>query len=246
MRHMSTAFGFLLFLFVPLGCSNTSSGLPPKTENHDAGGTHVTGTDYLRIPGRSLAAMAQFSLCKLARHPMFGSAGAYRVERLTGVTEEDLWNPGTVSGFTYVELALVQGWHKAEKKTVVRILGGPFPNGRTGGWRVDLSVGEVVGLLLLAPVPNNRGYAGIHELGVFKKRPDGGFSNGQLFTTKRADLVELGKHVSAFSGRAIEDACPSDVLPDVGGERSAATPPAGDESTHVMVTGTRSTDGGVN
>lgn len=243
--HRVIGLGGVLVVVAMAACATPEEKRDP---GNNAGGssapTHPSGTAYSRIDGASLATMATFSLCKLARHPMFESAGLYRVERLTGVTEEDLWNPGQINGFTYVELSLVDGWHKAEAKPVARILGGPWPDGRVGGWNIQLEVGEVVGLLLLRKAPENRGYPGIHELGLFKRGANGGFSNGQLFTRSAADEGQLGELVTAFSGESIDAPCPAN---DVQSDVDLARPIEDSEidSDPIDVQGTNKPDGGV-
>lgn len=191
---------------------------PVNSPPHEAPG----GIHYDEIEGMSLATMAELSLCQLVRHPMFDGAGLYVVERMTGYTEEDLFNPGSVKGFTYVDLALVSAWHMAQKRPVARILGGPYPSGEVGGWRISLKVGEFVALLLMDQRPENRNYYGLHELGTFKQLANGGYSNGQLFTQRRVDAAELGALIGGLGGGSLDDPCPYDVAPDVG--RPVTTP----------------------
>jgi hypothetical protein len=143
-------------------------------------------------------------------------SGLYVVEALRGRTEDDLLNPGDRAGFTYVELSLVEGWYKAEAHPVARIIGGPFPGGDIGGFRISLSVGETVGLLFTAPRSGNRNYYDLDEHGTFVKGKNGGYTNGMLYTKRVVSAKELGASVKALAGGTLEDPCPKpyDERPD--------------------------------
>jgi len=178
------------------------------------GGEGEARTEYARIEAGGVLDQYPIGLCALVRHPMFGSAGLYEVEALEGVVEDDLRNPGDRAGFTYVELALVDGWWSAEQSPVARVLGGPWPSGDSGGWHVSLAVGERVGLLLVNPVAENRGHHDLHNLGVFNAPENGGYSNGQLFKDRRVGAGELGELIEGLAGEDLEADCPYDELPE--------------------------------
>jgi hypothetical protein len=159
---------------------------------------------------------AQMSLCELVRHPMFGQSGLYEVVSMSGATEEDLYNPGSMAGFTYVHLSRVVAFEATSADPTARILGGPWPDGTIGGWRISLSVGEQLGLLLVEPTPENRDFYDLHELGTFKEREDGGFSNGQLFQSRRVNAQELRDLIMGLSQLQPGQPCPYDEQPSVG------------------------------
>jgi hypothetical protein len=170
----------------------------------------------------SNATYAPFDLCTIVRHPdrIGAGSGLYVVDALIGRTEDDLGNPGDRAGFTYVQLSLITGWFRAEEHPIARILGGPFPGGDVGGWDIDLAVGEMVGLMFLAPTPRNRDYLGLDKHGTFVKVKDGaakgGFSNGMNYTRRRVSAEELGESVKALAGGTLKDPClpPYNERPD--------------------------------
>jgi hypothetical protein len=163
-------------------------------------------------------------------------AGAYRVKAITGYTEELLDLPGKFDGFTYVELELVADWSgSSPPNPVVRITGGPKTAAVTRVWLVSLKVGEVVGLLLEGPSAGNRGFMGMHPLTVFRQKPDGGYSNGQLFTKQAAALDTIGHAVESLV-RPGADCVQQDVLPDLDGVTPVAkstVPPVAPPIEHV-------------
>ena len=67
-------------------------------------------TSYDSIGGQSSATTAPVKLCPLVRLPMFEAGGLYRVASLEEAYEEDLWSPGSMAPFTYVELELLEPW----------------------------------------------------------------------------------------------------------------------------------------
>jgi len=124
----------------------------------------------------------------------------YRVAQMTGLLEEipEAFNPelakGTMAGFTYVDLELVEAWTTdAPKNPRVRIEGGPVPNmtGVSGGFSIHLAIDETVGVLIEKASPRNADQLGLHELTVFHRDAARRFSNGQL----TFDAAELAKHV---------------------------------------------------
>jgi hypothetical protein len=137
--------------------------------------------------------------------------GLYTVDALTSYVEAGV-------PYTYVELTLLEPWYKAEQHPIARIPGGTLPDGSIQRWFVALKVGDPVGLLIAADNNrNNRGYYGLDATGVFNRRPDGGYSNGQLFTQRLVDSTELGNMVKGLAGGNLGDSCPYDEQPDTGG-----------------------------
>lgn len=185
------------------------------------------GVSYQEIRGGPVDARP-LSLCELLKFFTAG-AGAYRVKSLTGYTEELLDHPGNFDGFTYVELELVADWSGASPSNpVLRIAGGPKTPDITRRWTVSLTVGEVVGLLVVPASPANRGFPGIDSLGLFREEPGGGYSNGQLFTKQPAALDTIGHTIQNLVPLGAECA-QSDVLPDLDGPPSDAPGPLGPE-----------------
>jgi hypothetical protein len=199
----------------------------------EPGPAHQARTVYDEIMAQTDNDNELVPLCPLVRTTFFDGMGLYTVEALTGFYEEYVSEPGRFGGVTYVQLALVDAWFMAEQIPVARIRGGPGPNGGGAGWDFTLTVGETIGLLLTDARPENRGYYGLFELGVFKRREDGGYSNGQLFTQRVVDEQELGRLVKGLAGGAKEDPCPYDEAPDVYAVPPTPTNPNEDQPTDV-------------
>jgi hypothetical protein len=155
---------------------------------------------YTSVQATVLSSMRPVGLCELAHYYSAG-AGVYRVAQMTGFLAEipRAWNPelakGTMAGFTYVDLELLEAWTtNAPKNPRVRIEGGPLPKGvegDPGGFSIDLAIDEAVGVLIEEASPRNADQLGLHELTVFHRGASSRFSNGQL----SFDAAELGKHV---------------------------------------------------
>lgn len=182
-------------------------------------------TSYQEIRGGAVVDSRPVSLCELLKTSPAG-AGAYRVKSITGYTEELLELPGNFDGFTYVELELVADWSGASPANpLMRITGGPKAADITRLWTIQLKVGEIVGLLVEASRAENRGFPGIHPLSLFRQKPDGGYSNGQLFTKQPVALDTVGHTIQNLLN--LGPACAGqDVLPDMDGLPSSAAPQA--------------------
>lgn len=148
---------------------------------------------------------------------MWEGAGLYAVESLTGRTEDDLRNPPSVKGFTYVALRLITPWFNAPENPIARISGGPYPGGDEGGWNVSLKVEETAGLFLIKPTADNRGYYDLSEFGTFQVGEHGGYTNGLIFTMEAVSADELGKLVAGLAGPEFGDPCPYNEYPDYPG-----------------------------
>jgi hypothetical protein len=95
-------------------------------------------------------------------------------------------------------------------------------------WMISLKVGEVVGLLVVPAIPENRGFLGIDSLGLFREQPGGGYSNGQIFTKQQVALDTIGHTIQSLV--PLGAGCARmDVLPDADGTEpraeTSATPP---------------------
>jgi hypothetical protein len=204
----------------------------PSTALDFRGG--MNASEYQHISGLH-GSQRLVGICELTRI-LTGPAGAYRVVRMTGVTEPIPELGGALGAFTYVELDLAEAWSDdAPQSAIARISGGPTADPAiTAGWRVTLSVGELLGLVLQAPTPENKGYYGIHNLGVFQSNPrTGGMSNGQLFTETTMPLSALGPIVRrAVASR--RGAC-AEIAADYG----HSTPPAADQPYRQVNQGAR-------
>jgi hypothetical protein len=174
-------------------------------------------TELMEITAGSHSDYELVSLCRLVRTPDWDGMGLYTVTGLINYTEERSSRAGARGAYTYVELELLDPWYKAQKRVVARIPGGRSPSGEgTIMWFIGLKVGEQVGLLLGDARADNRGYYDIRELGLFRERQDGGYTNGQLFTQRHVDADELGRLVKGLAGGGVKDPCPYDEAPDIG------------------------------
>jgi hypothetical protein len=223
---------YALAVFV-LGCSSNE-----RQDSSASGALAIPagGVDYERIVDTSSASLVAFDLCAAVRHPMWGEGGLYRVARLVGHTEKDE-RPDSPDerGFTYVELERLEGWFgPSEGPTVARITGGPHPGG-DGGWRFNLELGQTVGLLLKVPRERNNNYPGLDWLGTFYQKEDGGYTNGQLFTTRVVDAEELGRLVKQLHGGTLDDPCPINEAPDYDGYTEVGTTGVAERSSSGIV-----------
>jgi hypothetical protein len=142
----------------------------------------------------------------LVHAPNVAGGGIYVVESL------EYAKPDDVGAVTYVTLRLEKPWFDAEERPVARISGGPLPDGTFAVPRVALMVAERLGVLFTRTSGNeNRGYLTLLEQAVFHQTPDGGLSNGELFTRRLVREDELGNMV-----RRIAEAkdCSYDEQPD--------------------------------
>ena len=100
-----------------------------------------------------------------------------------------------VGGITYVELETLETWFGAPSTNpIARIMGGPDGAGGTLGAVVSLTLGDVIGAILLNPRPDNRGYFGLHPAGLFRKgSKDKGLTNAMHFTSTAATAQSLKK-----------------------------------------------------
>jgi hypothetical protein len=180
------------------------------------------GVHYPSVHATSQSSQRPVGLCELAQYYAAG-AGVYRVVQMTGLVEQDPEAPkGSLAGFTYVDLELLEAWTTDAPKTPrVRITGGPLPKGiegDPGGFTIDLTVDEPVGLLIEEASSRNLNQLGLHELTVFHADEAGRFSNGQL----TFDAGELGKNVRAIFEDPASVDCQSLLPPESPGE----SPPA--------------------
>ena len=209
----------VLILLTSSGCNGGQSGNEGNSFHdgsmqppNDAGNQSIY---YDAITGSSTSAVGSPNLCNLVRLSMFETGGLYRVKKLRGEYEEDLWEPGSMAPFTYVDLELIEPWFNSTGNVTARISGGRVPSGSIALWRVSLALGEVVGLLLVDRVPENRGYFGMHPLGTFKRVGDG-FTNGQLLRDAAVSENELGRIIAAIANADLAGPCPFDA-PATGG-----------------------------
>ena len=180
-------------------CSNATG--QEEQRKYEGSTLSGRGVPLTKTEGGGAIYPSGIGLCKTALR-LGGPAGLYRVERMT--SQMEVKRSGNSQPFTYVELALLEGWSEgAPKEPVARIRGGVFPDGNAGCFEVSLNVGEIVGLILQKPTEENLGYYGIDELGVFHKRKDERYTNGYHFITNRKTLSELGKIIiSVIENRA--------------------------------------------
>jgi len=166
---------------------------------------------HARAPGDTVgtpppsATRSLSSLCTLVHAPNVTSGGIYVVASMENARPDD---EGAV---TYVTLQLEEPWFAAEELLVVRISGGLLPNGIFAVPRVPLKmIAERLGALFTTS-SDNRGYLSLLEQNVFHQTPDGGLSNGELFTHRVVREDDLGNMV-----RRIADAmdCSYDEQPD--------------------------------
>jgi hypothetical protein len=149
---------------------------------------------YDEIMGGHLSARS-VDLCELA-YLYDGGAGRYRVRDIVGVSETiEVGGTTHPAAFTYIQLELEQDWSGfAPQNPVLRVRGGPLDHAQTQSWDIGLERDEVIGLFLWSPLEGqNKGYYRTDALGVFRLKPDGGFTNGQLFKDEVASLDELGR-----------------------------------------------------
>ncbi|HKO93280.1 MAG TPA: hypothetical protein VJU61_19125 [Polyangiaceae bacterium] len=170
---------------------------------------------YVDVRADAQSLQRPIGLCQLAEYYTAG-AGVYRVLQMTGFVEQIPEAPkGSLAGFTYVDLELLEAWTADAPTTPrVRIPGGPSP--REGeepqGFTIDLAIDEPVGLLIEEPSSRNLDQLGLHELTVFHADEAGRFSNGQL----TFDAAELGKNVRAIFDDPASVDCKSLVPPESG------------------------------
>lgn len=172
-----------------------------------APGSLPPGNDTLRLVA-GLDSKRDVGACELARI-LDGGAGVFRVGRMTSRVEPGT-QPGASGVFTYVELDLLEPWGEGTSERVVaRVHGGELPSGETSTSSVAISRGEVLGILLYGPRPENLGYPQMDSLGVFRPNGMGGYTNGQLFVEVRLSLSEIGALLSANA----DGVCRREVLP---------------------------------
>lgn len=159
--------------------------------------------DTVGTPPRSTTRSLS-SLCTLVHAPNVTSGGIYVVASMENARSDD---EGAV---THVTLQLEEPWFAAEELLVVRISGGLLTNGIFAVPRVPLKIAERLGALFTT-ASDNRGYLSLLEQNVFHQTPDGGLSNGELFTHRVVREDDLGNMV-----RRIADAmdCSYDEQPD--------------------------------
>jgi hypothetical protein len=190
--------------WVLLACSaqtpdDSTASVDPTACDGSAGLSQNGPAHYTSVRATVISLLRPVGLCELAQFYSAG-AGFYRVAQMTGFLEEipRAWNPelakGTMAGFTYVDLELVEAWTTdAPKNPRVRIEGGPsgLEGGCAGGFSIHLAVDETVGILIEEASPRNADQLGLHELTVFHRDASRRFSNGQLTFA----APELTKHV---------------------------------------------------
>jgi hypothetical protein len=206
----------------PAGSSPSSpaSGSDPAQEAVLVVPERPDAVEYTEISG--IGAMKRpLGLCELLRWYPRG-IGIYRVERLVGYTEQEA--DGSRGGATYASLLQTERWVPGSAVTAARLDGGPLGAGVTASWEVSLRRDEEVLLLFDAPSAANRGYYGLDSLTVFRRKADGTFTNGQLFTHSSisdGDLKVLIQDIVSATG-----GCPRDVLPDYNEAPSEGMGPA--------------------
>ena len=181
------------------------------------------------ITGGHLAARSM-DLCELA-YLFDGGAGRYRVTDIVSVSETtEIEGRRAPAAFTYIQLELLEDWSGfAPDHPVLRIRGGALDHERTQSWDLGVERGEVVGLFLSSPLETlNEGYYRSSALGLFRRKDDGGYSNGHLFEREVTSIDELGKltsdmyrslpqviHRPPWRRLAVpRDRCAHDIAPD--------------------------------
>jgi len=155
-------------------------------------------------------------LCKLVA--MTTSGGVYTVESMAATLEDDT-EGNHDHPYTYANLVRVEGWSNNAPKTVtVRMSGGPTKDPKyTRSSPVSLAVGDTFGYVFSFPA-NNKGYAGIDELWIFRVHEAGGYSNGQIFEEAdwTPDIVAFwfkANFAAKSVGLGSQSACPLQVYP---------------------------------
>lgn len=183
--------------------------------------TIPSGEEYRAIEGREPGTRPFISHCLLAHSS--GGGGMYIVESLTGVTEKDLYPGGSIAGFTYVQLRLVDPWFEAPEHPIARVLGGPFKGGYTGSWSIRLQVGQRVGVTFRQADPGNRNCFHMSMPGIFAQRADGSYSNEEPTSEVFADEAAMTRRM-----RELHDwlSCDFEDIEDAG----VASPPDDDDA----------------
>ncbi len=155
-------------------------------------------------------------LCKLTA--MSTTGGVYTVESMAATLEDDT-EGNHDRPYTYANLVQVEEWSKGAPKTVtVRMAGGPLKDPkymRTSP--VSLAVGDTFGYVFSYPA-NNKGFAGIDELWIFRSHDGGGYSNGQIFgevdwTPSIVAFWFKANFAAKSLGLGAKDSCPLQVYP---------------------------------
>lgn len=179
-------------------------------ESDPAANSSPRRVSYTELDRVSATSMRATTLCDLVKG-LAGPSGVYRVTKLEGVAE--VYGNGTPNPHTYISLQHVSTWSKnAPKSVVARIPGGPLPTDGVQSWLVGMKLGEIVGLHLYK-YPGNKGFYGIHPLGVWRQREGGaGVTNGQLFTKSAKTFAEIGVMVAKINAQS--KGCAISVAPD--------------------------------
>jgi len=85
----------------------------------------------------------------------------------------------------------VENWFSAPEAPVARIGGGPAADGTSGGWELNLTVGSRVGAFFTKATPENRDHYYMSAIGTFNAKPDGGYTNGELYKDRVVTEMEL-------------------------------------------------------
>jgi hypothetical protein len=153
------------------------------------------------------------SLCHTLRRGSAG-AGLYEVISIESVIEEDKelqeFHPRT-----YVKLQRLEAWTAdAPEQAVLRLQGGGYPNGVSGGWLVSFAVGETYGVALAPPTESNLNFYSVSRTGVFAQRSDGRYSNGMIFSKAGASAEELARAIRKRAGLTLAECKKDDIRSD--------------------------------
>ena len=135
------------------------------------------------------------------------SAGFYEVTRIVGATEYDTRN-ARWDGFTYVHIVRHDAWtNDAPERELLRLLGGPLPNGITKPTAVYLERGKSYGMILSHPHELNDDHRGVGVFGLFPK------IDGRL--TNEIYLPPEGWRYEAVKSQVADafDGCRRDLVP---------------------------------
>lgn len=172
------------------GCELADSGqaydeIAPQTPNaSQAPAPADSGRIYTSVRADRPGCLEHVPLCDVLKRPGV-SYGVYRVLSLTGYSERT--REGAPKGVTYVSLERLGG--PGPQAPVAKIRGGPRPDGTDAPGPVNLTVGEVVGLVL-HKTPSSEWYT-FSTPDVFRRlRPNVFGSHHEEFPGSEADFLK--------------------------------------------------------
>lgn len=195
-----------------IGGNDSVAVLPSPTENSTAAPGWVTATTWSKnVQATSVNGYLWPPVSFCALMDLKGPVGHFRVVSMITKMES---RQGVTLPFTYVTLEVLDGIRQLRTgdEMIVRMSGGPMPDGAVTGSPVATRVGEDFVAFLDTATFNNNGYYGLLNVGTFQAGADGDYTNGQLFVAAKRSATGLKRDIR---DRLTRCDARNDLKPDV-------------------------------